>query len=126
MSKEGVVYLGGPYTHHSPQIRLARFEAITRAAAKIIETGRIVYSPLTMTHPIDLVLASEGETLGSDYWVKFDEAFMAFCSEMIVFRLSGWDQSSGVKREMEYFREKKLPITFVDPQDFDIPDVLSV
>jgi hypothetical protein len=122
IAKPGIIYLGGPYTHHLPHIRLERFASITRAAAKLIQQGRIVYSPLTMTHPIDLVMADAGETLGSDYWVKFDEAFMEFCTEMVVLRLSGWEQSSGVKREVAYFRQRCRPVTFMDPSN-DVPDV---
>jgi hypothetical protein len=71
----------------------------SHCAAKIIETGRIVYSPLTMTHPIDLVMAKDSETLGSDYRVRFDEAFMSFCAEMVLLRSSIWQQSSGVKED---------------------------
>jgi hypothetical protein len=121
--KTNILYLAAPYTHDLPEIRLARFEAVTRAAAKLIETGRIVYSPLTMTHPIDLVLAHEGGTLGSKYWVKFDEAFMEFCSDMIVLRLSGWKLSSGIAREMAFFKEKGRPISFIDPDGVHVPDV---
>jgi hypothetical protein len=120
--KLGIIYLAGPYTHPLPGIRKARFESITRAAAKLIEQGRIVYSPLTMTHPIDLVLAQEGQTLGSDYWVRFDEAFMAFCVEIVVLRLSGWERSSGVGRELAYFRERGRLVSFMDPGT-DVPDV---
>ncbi len=118
-----IVYLASPYTHALPAIRLARFEAATQAAARLVETGRIVYSPLTMTHPIDLVLAQEGETLGSDYWVRFDEAFMEFCSEMVVLRLSGWQLSSGIAREMEFFRRRGRPISFIDPDGIHVHDV---
>jgi hypothetical protein len=121
-AKPGIVYLGGPYTHALPEIRLERFSSITKAAAKLIEQGRIVYSPLTMTHPIDLVLAKEGETLGSDYWVRFDDAFMEFCTEMVVLRLSGWEQSSGVRREIAFFRQRCRAVTFIDPSN-DVPDV---
>ena len=45
-----------------------------------------------MTHPIDMVLAGASNTLGSDYWVAFDEAFMEMCSEMVVIRLEGWER----------------------------------
>jgi hypothetical protein len=68
-----------------------------------------------MTHPIDLVLAGATNTLGSDYWVAFDEAFMEMCSEMVVIRLDGWERSSGIKREIEYFTEHKKPIRYMDP-----------
>jgi hypothetical protein len=70
-----------------------------------------------MTHPIDLVLAAESGTLGSDYWVAFDEAFMAFCDEMIVLKIEGWNKSSGIKREIEYFQAHNKPITYVEPKD---------
>src|SRR5262249_10263811 len=119
-----IVYLGAPYTHPSAQVRLARFESVTRAAAQLIATGRIVYSPLTMTHPIDLVLTKDGGTLGSDYWVKFDEAFMEFCSEMIVLKLRGWELSSGVTREIAFFKGRGRPVSFMEPDGSNVPDVI--
>ena len=76
-----IVYLACPYSKGTSKARLARFEAATHVAAKLIERRLIVFSPLTMTHPIDVVLAEEGETLGSDYWVEFDIVFMEACSE---------------------------------------------
>lgn len=115
--KPGIVYLACPYTHQDPQVRLARFEMATKAAAHLIERGRIVYSPITMTHPIDVVLADEGQTLGSDYWVAFDEAFMEVCSEMLILRIEGWDRSSGIKREREYFEAAAKPVAFLDVDD---------
>ena len=103
---ERIVYLAGPYTHDDPLVREERFHKITRAAAHLIESGAIVYSPLTMTHPIDLELAAAGETMGSEYWVRFDEAFMEFCDCITVLRIEGWDNSSGVMREIEFFESK--------------------
>jgi hypothetical protein len=121
ITQSKIVYLAAPYSHELAEVRLARFNAVTIAAARLIEKGRIVYSPLTMTHPIDLVLA-KGHTLGSDFWLKFDEAFMECCSEMILLRLSGWQKSSGVARELAFFERRRRPITFLDP-GIEIPDV---
>jgi hypothetical protein len=115
MSK--IIYLAGPYTHSNKHIKEARYEAITRAAAKLVVKGYIVYSPITMTHPIDVILAHEHATLGSDYWVSFDEAFMEHCSEMVVLTLSGWEQSSGIKREVKFFTDRKRPIKYVTMLD---------
>jgi hypothetical protein len=124
-SQTELVYLAAPYTHASSEIRAARYEAFTRAAAVLIGKGRIVYSPITMTHPIDIILAGKGDTLGSDYWVAFDERFMAFCSKLIVLRLAGWQRSSGVQREIQFFRDRDLPINFLNPGTDDIPDCTS-
>ena len=117
-----VVYLACPYTDPNPAVRKARFDAATAVAADLIRAGRIVYSPITMTHPIDMVLAGASNTLGSDYWVAFDEAFMEMCSEMVVVRLNGWERSNGIKREIDYFTDRKKPIRYVDPPNSIVLD----
>jgi hypothetical protein len=117
-----VVYLACPYTHPDPAVRQIRFDVATAAAADLIRAGQIVYSPITMTHPIDVLLAGASNTLGSDYWVAFDEAFMEMCSEMIVLRVDGWQRSSGIKREIAYFTEHKKPIRYMDPPSSILSD----
>jgi|HubBroStandDraft_4_1064222.scaffolds.fasta_scaffold27933_4 hypothetical protein len=108
-----VLYLACPYTDPDPAVRQSRFETATAVAADFIRQGRIVYSPITMTHPIDVVLAGATNTLGSDYWVAFDEAFMEMCSEMVVVQLDGWQKSNGIKREITYFKERGKPIRYI-------------
>lgn len=108
-----IVYLACPYTDSKVHVREERFRAATEAAAALIRQGRIVFSPITMTHPIDVVL-SEGEgTLGSDFWVSFDEAFMSCCSEMIILQVPGWNTSRGIAREVEFFRSQRKPISIM-------------
>jgi hypothetical protein len=111
-----IIYLACPYTHPDSHVREARFRAATRAAAALIKEGYVVYSPITMTHPIDVVLAGTTSTLGSDYWVAFDEAFMDICSEMVILKVDGWDRSSGIRREREYFESQGKPVRFIQPE----------
>jgi hypothetical protein len=110
-----IVYLACPYTHPSSQLRERRFLAATNAAARLINQGHVVFSPITMTHPIDLVLAGKDSTLGTDFWVRFDEAFMGVCSEMAILRIEGWQESAGILREREFFEKRGRPIWFLDP-----------
>lgn len=120
-----IIYVGGPYSNNAPASngpssaakRIARFNAVTELARQLIEQGNFVYSPLTMTHPIDVRMKHDP---GSDYWVDFDEAFMQHCSSMIVLMLPGWDESSGLKREIAYFKARELPIEFIKPEDVGI------
>lgn len=107
---QNLTYLACPYSHPSIDVRVARFQASARAAAFLIHRGFYVYSPITMTHPIDIVMAVEDETMGSDYWVNFDKAFMDVCSEMIILTISGWRESRGIKREIDYFKASDKPI----------------
>ena len=120
----GITYLAAPYSHPDPDVRRARYESATAAAAALTRRGTIVFSPLTLTHPMDVLLAREGETLGSDYWVAFDEAFMELCSEIVVLRLDGWEQSKGVNSELEFFRTRGRRITFIDPVDQRVPQIV--
>lgn len=115
-----IIYLAAPYSAGDAGQRLARFNAVTAVAARLIERRLVVFSPLTMTHPIDLVLAKDGETLGSDYWVAFDEAFMQFCSRLCVLTLPGWKESSGVQRETGYFADRGIEPEYLDPADFGV------
>ena len=110
---KGILYLAGPYSHSDPDIREGRYARITAVAAQLISKGRIVFSPLTMTHPIDRLLAGHSETLGSEYWVNFDESFMEFCSEIAVVMIDGWDKSSGVAREVKFFRDRGRPVHYI-------------
>jgi hypothetical protein len=119
-----IIYLAGPYSKGGARTRLARFEALTTIAARMIELRLIIFSPITMTHPIDLVLANEGGTLGSEFWVAFDESFMAACSEIRVAKLPGWQQSSGVEREIAFFKNRGIEPVLIEPSDFGVrPDV---
>lgn len=112
-----IIYLACPYTHPDLAVREERFRLVTEAAAHLIAGGRIVYSPLTMTHPIDRVLAKDETTLGSDYWLDFDQAFMEICAEIVVLKLDGWESSSGVRREIAFFQEQNRPVTYKEPGD---------
>ena len=110
-----IIYLACPYTDPSFEVRTFRFEAATKAAATLIKRGRIVFSPVTMTHPLDAVLAGSQNTLGTEFWTSFDEAFMEFCGEMIILRLDGWRESAGIRREQAFFESKGRAISFMDP-----------
>lgn len=115
----GIVYLACPYTHSDPDVRKERFDKATVAAAYLISRGQVVYSPITMTHPIDVVMAKEAGTLGSEFWVRFDEAFMATCSRIVVLRIPGWDLSNGVRREIRWFEDAGQPVEYLDWSDVE-------
>jgi hypothetical protein len=115
-----IVYLACPYSKGLANVRLARFNAATHVAAKLIEQRLVVFSPITMTHPIDLVLATEGNTLGSDYWVEFDTSFMDVCAQIMVLAMPGWEDSSGIQRELVYFKKRGISPKFLLPEEYGV------
>jgi hypothetical protein len=110
-----IIYLAAPYSDLDEALRLQRYKMATSEAARLASAGYIVFSPLTLTHPLDVLLAGSGGTLGSSYWLNYDEAFMEFCSELFVLRLEGWQTSAGVQREIAFFARRGRPISFLDP-----------
>lgn len=116
-----IVYLAAPYSHADEGVRRWRYQMVTAAAASLVSKGLVVFSPITMTHPIDILLADQGSTLGSDYWVDFDVSFMHFCSEMAVLKLEGWQESRGIQREIAFFNASKRPIHYIEPFDITAP-----
>jgi hypothetical protein len=114
-----LIYLACPYTHPDANVRLYRFQQATKAAAALIRRGHIVFSPITMTHPIDIELAGAESTLGSEFWVHFDETFMDRCDIFVLLPLVGWQDSSGVRRELAYFQAMGKPLKILD-QNFQL------
>jgi hypothetical protein len=114
-----LIYLACPYTNATPTVRAERFAAANKAAAFLISRGHVVYSPITMTHPLDLILAGNEATLGTDFWTDFDETFMEFCTELAVLQIAGWQESSGIARETNFFQNRHRPISYLDPTRSD-------
>jgi hypothetical protein len=96
-----------------------RYRTVTKVAAHLIEKDLVVFSPITMTHPIDKILATDGTTLGSDYWLRFDDLFMRACSKMVVLMIDGWKESKGIQREISAFESMGKEVEYLDPLIFD-------
>lgn len=92
-----MIYLACPYSHPMEGIRKARFRAANITAARLMAEGHVVYSAISMSHPI----AVEND-LGLDwsFWKPNDVFFIGACDEMFVLQYPGWDQSEGVKAEI--------------------------
>jgi len=114
-----LIYLACPYNDPDPAIRIARFEAVNRAAAYFMAKGEYVFSPISHTHPI----AMAGDLPhGWDHWQGYDRTILSVCHKLYVLQLAGWDKSVGVAGEMQIAAELGIPVFFVDtdPEVFDL------
>lgn len=111
----GFDYLGGPYYHARTEIRAARFEALTDIAAWMVAAGRIVFSPITHSHPMHII--GTGHQGDHDFWMAFDGAFMRAAKGLIVAKLPGWEMSKGLRHEREFFEAAGKPIVELDDLD---------
>jgi hypothetical protein len=112
-----LIYLAVPYSHADRYVRVARWIAANKAAAKLMALGLYVFSPISHTHPI----AEESDgTLprGWDFWEGFDRQYLNVCKKIIVLRIPGWDTSTGVTEEIKIGTEMGIPVEYMD---WDMP-----
>jgi hypothetical protein len=107
------IYLACPYTHESENVRIVRFLAANRAAGKLMAEGNVVFSPISMSHPIANVCNLPGEW---DFWKRQDFPFLDWADELRVVCMPGWDDSVGVKAEVEHFAALGKPIAYMQPE----------
>jgi len=111
-----IIYIACPYSHPDKEVRDYRVRKATEAAATYVKAGQIVYSPLNHTHGIASFIDDDRLTQDFNFWVMyFDRAFMTVCSELVVVMASGWTKSRGVRYEIQYFKSRGLPITYLEP-----------
>lgn len=64
-----------------------------------------------MIYPINEYLAQQGNKVA---WSPIDMAFLSRCDGLIVLTLDVWDRSSGVAAEIDYFKQKGMPVWTYD------------
>jgi|GEM_PF-430587 len=114
-----LAYLAAPYSHPNPQIKDWRYKAVTKVAAELLKEKQMVYSPLTHNVPLSrLGVVGSWET-----WRELDHHMLSKCDLLIVLTLEGWETSTGVLSEIEFAKEKNIPIHYKEftheVQDFD-------
>jgi len=107
-----LVYLACPYSHDEARVRLQRFRAVNVAAATLMAEGVYVYSPISHTHPI---AEAGGLPLGFDFWEGYDRAIISACRALVVLKLDGWEESTGVQSEIEIAGELGIPVEYMEP-----------
>ena len=108
------VYLASPYTHHDPEVVEERVLLAGVCAAKMMECGVSVFSPVVHSHylcehlPLDLRFDHE-------FWMRQDLAVLKSADKLVVLQLKGWKKSRGVAREIAAAEAVGIPVVYVKP-----------
>lgn len=105
------IFLAGPYGHANRDVVERRFHEANKVAAKIAKSGSAVFSQISMSHPINGYLTDLDKSGIGALWAPIDQVFMDAMNEIIVIDGPGWQESAGVKREIEFFKSKGLPVS---------------
>ncbi len=117
MNKNDLVYLATPYSKYSMYGRQLVFEQSCRITALMMQHGILMFSPIAHSHPI---VTSQHLACDWSTWAIFDHKIISACDELMVLKLPGWQESIGVNAERQIAKELYIPVSFVDPSDFDI------
>jgi nucleoside 2-deoxyribosyltransferase len=113
------VYLACPYSINgvsSNEVKQHNFEVASKIAAKLMQEGLVVFSPISHSHPIQV--HGDMPTNDLSFWMTQDLPFVEFCDVLAVIQLPGWDVSPGVKNELMYAKQLQKEIYYIT-YDFD-------
>lgn len=112
IKEQPLIYLASPYSHQLKQVQNQRAEEMQDIMARIInEQDAIVpYSPIVSTHPLDARCPDHD-------WITWDFQYLIRCDGMIVVKQPGWDISLGIKKELNFCFEHRIPYAYAYPED---------
>lgn len=112
LAKHRLCYVGTPYTKYPDGIEQAFIDAC-KITAKLMLADVKVYSPIAHTHPI--AIYGGIDPLNHGIWLPFDRSMMDAADAMIVAMMESWDNSYGVKHEINVFTRAGKPVYYLDP-----------
>lgn len=106
-----LIYVASPYSHPVDDVRIENYKIVSNYTAKIVSDGNVAFSPITYGH--HLVDFKDMPT-DWDFWKNFCLTFLSKCDEMVVLKMPGWEESRGVKEEIEFCKKNKIKINYVE------------
>ncbi len=116
VDKREFIYLASPYRHPDAEVREKRFIRACIQAGLMMKAGLLVYSPIAHSHPIETI-AYGGVEQGIEFWMEQDLPMLKMCSMMQILMLDGWNESKGIRREVNHAIENEIFIGHIDEGD---------
>lgn len=108
------IYLASPYHHDDPQVRFARYLEAERATAWLLNRGQFTFSPIVHCYHM-----ANRYNLPHDveFWWEYNKAMMIPSDDFYYLKIDGWEESKGLKRELEWMSAHHRPVVMMEPQD---------
>lgn len=117
------IYLAAPYTHPDAVVRNTRAELASIVAARLMEAGYVVFSPITHGHSVADHLPPQ-KASSHEFWMGQCLPMLASCDWMLVLPIDGWRESRGLAEERQFATLFSIP-TFIwqnDSPEFELLD----
>lgn len=113
-----MIYLASPYSHPDKQVEQRRFEAVASKCAEFARASLHVYSPIVHWHPIARL-----HDMPTDYsfYRRINEDMIRRCDGVFVLTLDGWEQSLGIRHEIDFAEGLRISVALMGPDEPVIP-----
>ena len=111
------IYLASPYSHEDPYIRSKRYHQALEATAYYLKQGLTIFSPIAYAHNIHVTHFPFHDSEG---WLRLDLAFLPHCKLLYILMLDGWEESKGIKREIDEAEKLGIPIVYAQPRSIGV------
>jgi len=111
-----MLYLACPYSHPDETVQRQRYHQACRAAAKLMQAGVVVFSPLANSVP---AVELGGLELDHAGFLNIDLQILRRCDEVLVLCVDGWQQSLGVQQELGEAIAFQKPVTMIEEKEIE-------
>lgn len=102
-----MIYVAAPFWHESENIRKARRQAAILYSERLFFKGKHFYSPLLYSERF------QDKKQKENFWLSHGLKMVDACTAMHVLCLDGWEQSSGIKGEVERANELEIQVQYI-------------
>jgi nucleoside 2-deoxyribosyltransferase len=111
------IYLAIPYTYNPEE----SFRVANRVAATLMQTGHVVFSPISHSHPVADFLPEALRT-DADWWMAQDLPFVEWADEVWVVQIGEKgmeliETSKGVQMEIIHATQHGKPVNIIEYYD---------
>lgn len=108
--KQTYWYLASPYSKYPLGLEAA-YRDSCKAAGWLLKRSLNVFCPIAHSHPI----AQFGDCAhrDHDFWMRVDKPLVDHACGMIIVEMPGWQDSTGVKMEIDWFTAAGKPIYYL-------------
>ena len=105
-----MIYLASRYTDPDKDIMDYRYHDTLYTAAKLIEEGHAVISPIVHCHEM---ARQYNMPRDAGFWLAYNWNIFQACSSMFIIDAWDWQESKGVMRELEWATWLQRPVNLV-------------
>jgi hypothetical protein len=114
------VYIASPYSSPTDDeegraLREARYVAARAFLAHALNDRVWAYSPIVHCHHVAL---HHKMPTDAKFWWEMNKVYLDRATAVYVLAINGWNESKGIKMEVEYANERGIPIGLFFPPDY--------